>query len=219
MDVGAAVKAFQVIWNNKIISSDILIHPGDFHYMVMFFSVIGSYLKGIGFEEIISPAKLCTSGCIKGIINGKHYSRCWLIHEAFAQAVEQLFTDEYLETVSPEKVNVSICDILQYFNDKEVKEYIISTQSSYEKSQQGEFGYTGQCWMTYLGLVDLLNKFHYTIACNDFDLRLAVWGEMLPFSFVFNNVHYARYGTYYVNQMKRLEETDPGTRSEIEEYG
>ena len=42
---------------------------------------------------------------------------------------------------------------------------------------------------------------------------------MLPFRFVFKNVHCARYGTYYVNQMKRLEETHPGARNEIEEYG
>ena len=37
--------------------------------------------------------------------------------------------------------------------------------------------------------------------------------------FVFNNVHYARYRTYYVNQMKRLEETHPRARNEIKEYG
>ena len=101
------------------------------------------------------------------------------------------------------KINVSSCDIVQCLNDEEVKECISSAQSTYEKSQQGEFGKTGQYWMTYLGLADLLNKFHYAIARNDFDLRLAVWEEMLPFCFVFNNVHYARYGTYYLNQMKK----------------
>ena len=37
MDVGAAMKAFQVIWKNPIIWSDILIYPGDFHCMSMFF--------------------------------------------------------------------------------------------------------------------------------------------------------------------------------------
>ena len=148
MYVGAAMKAFQVIWNNPIKWSDILIHPGDFHCKLMFVSVIGSYLKGSDFEEIILQTQLCTSGCIKGIMNRKHYNCCWLIHEAFAQAIEQLFADEYLETLSPEKINVSICDILQYLNDKEVKEYISSTQSSYKKFQQGEFGYTGQYWMT-----------------------------------------------------------------------
>ena len=90
---------------------------------------------------------------------------------------------------------------------------------SQEKSQQGEFGYNGEYWMTYVGLVDLVLKFHYAISRNDFDLRLTVWEEMLPFCFVFNNVHYARYGTYYVNQMKRLEETHPGATSEIKGYG
>ena len=174
MDVGAAIKVFQVIWNKQIIWSDILIHPGDFHCMLMFFSVIGSYLRGSGFEKIIFEAKLCTPGCIKGILNEKHYYRCWLIHEAFAQAAEQLFPDKYLETLFPEKINVSICDILQCLNDKEVKEYISSIQSPYKKYQQSEFGCTGQYWMIYVGLVDLLHKFYYAIARNDFDIRLTV---------------------------------------------
>ena len=73
--------------------------------------------------------------------------------------------------------------------------------------------------MTYVGLVDLLRKFYYVIAYNAFNLRLAVWEERLPFCFVFNNVHYTRHGTYYVNQMKKLEETHPGAGNEIEEYG
>ena len=49
-------------------------------------------------------------------MNEKHYSRFWLTHEAFAQDVEQLSALEF---------------------DEEVKEYISSTQSSHEKSQQG----------------------------------------------------------------------------------
>ena len=72
-------------------------------------------------------------------------------------------------------MNVSIFDILQCLNGEEVKEYINSTQSSCEKSRQGEFRYNEHYWMTYVELVDLLRKFHYVIACNDFDLRLAVW--------------------------------------------
>ena len=216
MDVGAAAEAFQVIRNNPIIWSDILIHTGGFHFMLMFFSVIGSYLKGSGFEEVIFQAKLYASGCIKGIMNEKDHNRCWLIHEAFAQAVERLFAEEHSETLPPEKINVSICGISQCLNDKEIKEYISATQSSYEKFQLGKFGYTGQYWMAYVGLVDLFQKFHYAIACNDFDLRLAVWEELLPFCY---HVHYACYGTYYLNHMKKLEEIHLGARKKIEEYG
>ena len=51
---------------------------------------------------------------------------------SICSSVEQLFADDYLETLSPEKVNVSFNDILQCLNDKIVKDYISSTQSSYE---------------------------------------------------------------------------------------
>ena len=73
VDVGAAMKAFQVIWNNSILWSHISLHFGNFHCILMFvFLVIGSYLKGSGFEEIIFQVKLCTSGCIIGIMKGKY---------------------------------------------------------------------------------------------------------------------------------------------------
>ena len=45
MDVGAAMKAYQVILNNPEIWSDLINHLGDFHTMMMFFFVIGDYLK------------------------------------------------------------------------------------------------------------------------------------------------------------------------------
>ena len=45
---------------------------------------------------------------------------------------------------------------------------------------------------------------------NDFDIRLVYY--------VFT-VYYPYYGTYYVKQMKRLEETNPRAENEIKEYG
>ena len=45
MNVGAAMKAYQVIWNNPEIWNDIINHLGDFRAMMMFFSVIGDYLE------------------------------------------------------------------------------------------------------------------------------------------------------------------------------
>ena len=73
--------------------------------------------------------------------------------------------------------------------------------------------------MTYCWLVDLLHMFHYAISPNDYNLRLAVWDEMLSFCFVVNKVHYVWYGSYYVNQLKHLNETHPGNKKEIEEFG
>ena len=65
MDVGAAMKAYHVIWNNPASWSDIIIH---IHAMIMIFSVIGHYLEASGFEEIVFQAKMCTSGSIKAVM-------------------------------------------------------------------------------------------------------------------------------------------------------
>ena len=70
-DLGAAMKAYQVIWNNPDAWKYIIIHLGDFHTMMAFFGAIGKFVKGSGFEEIIYQADLCTSGSIGGVLSGK----------------------------------------------------------------------------------------------------------------------------------------------------
>ena len=65
--------------------SKVLIHLGDFHGMMEFFSAIGKIVQDSGFEEAVYQAGLCTSEGIKGVLSGKHYNRSWRIHECFAE--------------------------------------------------------------------------------------------------------------------------------------
>ena len=127
---------------------------------------IRNYRKCIGVEEIIFQVKLCTSGCIKAILNEKLYNCCWFIHETFAQAVEWLCIEEDLETSSEKWMLVFVI-----FYNALIRKKSKSTQSTYGKSQQHEFGYIRQYWVTDGGLVDLLCKLHYVIAGNDFSLQ------------------------------------------------
>ena len=82
VDGGAAMKFFHVVWNNPD-KFNVLIHLGDFHAMMEFFSTIGKFVAGSGFEEVVYQAELCTSGGIKGVLSGKHYNRSWMVHESF----------------------------------------------------------------------------------------------------------------------------------------
>ena len=74
-------------------------HLGDFHAMMTFFGVIGAYVAGSGFKEILFQAGLCCSGSIKGLISVKRYNRCWLLHESFSEALERLFLQQYIPEV------------------------------------------------------------------------------------------------------------------------
>ena len=92
VDAGAAAKFYHIIWNNPVEFNDVLIHIGDFHGMMEFFSIIGKIIQGSsGFEDIVYQAGLCTSGGINGVLTGKHYNRSWVVHESFAEGLERLF--------------------------------------------------------------------------------------------------------------------------------
>ena len=64
-----------------------------------------------------------------------------------------------------------------------------------------------------------MRQLHYAVSRNFFNLRLAIWNALTAYCFVYNKIHYARYGTYYVNQLQRLGHTHPGAREEIESLG
>ena len=76
MDVGTAIKAYHVVWNDADYWNDIIIHLGDFHAMMTIFGIIATFISGSGFEEILYQSGLCTSASINTLLSGKHYNRC-----------------------------------------------------------------------------------------------------------------------------------------------
>ena len=47
---------------------------------------------------------------------------------------------------------------------------------------------------------------------NDFNARLAAWDYFIPLYFAFNKANYARYGSFYVETLKSIEENYPGLK-------
>ena len=189
------------MWNNPNTWSDIVIHLGDFHAMMTFFGVIGRFVEGSGFEDVIFQSGLCSSGSLSGVINGRHYNRCWLVHEAFSEALERLFLEQYLPTI-PEKVEKfaqSAPEAMRWpdiQNDDAFKEFAHQYKALKVKCLSGEFGKTPQYWATYMKLVDRQQQLQFSINTNAYDLRMLTWKESLPMCFATNRIHYARYGTY-----------------------
>ena len=64
--------------------------------MTTFFGITGTFISGSGFEEIVYQSGLCTSGSINMLLSGKHYNRCWYVHEIINDALERLFIRQYL---------------------------------------------------------------------------------------------------------------------------
>ena len=57
-------------------------------------------------------------------------------------------------------------------------------------------------WMTYLDMMKQQHCLHVNIQENSSEAPMNGWEYFLPFYFVTNKLNYARYGSYYLDQMK-----------------
>ena len=80
------------------------------------------------------------------------------------------------------------------------------------KVRNGELGKTAQFWLLYLDLVKIQHLAHTAIQENDFEMMVFTWQSMLPFYFYFNKLNYARYGSYYLQQLTHIESLYPGLK-------
>ena len=52
----------------------------------------------------------------------------------------------------------------------------------------------------------LQHQIHMAVQINDFEMRLDAWERMLPHYFSFNKTNYSRYGCYYVQSLKQIDD-------------
>ena len=57
-----------VLWNYPEKFSNVIIHPGDFHFMKENFQVLENMVSSSGFEDTAFQAELCSSGSLLGVL-------------------------------------------------------------------------------------------------------------------------------------------------------
>ena len=93
--IDVALRMVLIYYPDKF--SNVLVHLGDFHFMKEIFNVVGTMIDGSGFNDIIFQANLCSSESLASVINGSHYNRCWRLHEPFAEALEKLLMERFID--------------------------------------------------------------------------------------------------------------------------
>ena len=192
--------------------------------MNAYFGAIGTFVSGSCFEDILFQAGLCSAGNLNGVLSGKYYNHCWLLHESFSEALIRLFQEQYVPEIPDSLMNFvkhqpGTVNIEELLADPSIQAYVKYYVQQVKKCLNGEFGKTPQFWVMYMIMVDRQQKLHYAINTNNYNLRLLIWKESLPMWFATNRIHYACYGTFYDNPLEYLEDTHPGAKEKIEEKG
>ena len=154
-------------------------------------------------------------------MKGSQYNRGWLVHGIVAEVLERLLLLRYTEetdTVIPAELGDP--DYQNYDKlEEEIEKFDKKYESFREEVRNGSLGRTPQFWIIYLDLMKYQHMAHTAVQTNNFDMRTLSWEKFLPFYFALNMVNYARYGSYYVEVLKNMEENYPGLRNMLKNTG
>ena len=80
-------------------------------------------------------------------------------------------------------------------------------------------GKTAQLWLTYMDMIKMQHALHTAVQENNFNLGLFSWEYFLPFYFALNKTNYARYGSYYVAELKAMDTRFPDLKEILKSKG
>ena len=165
------------------------------------FTILGTLVKGSGFEDVVFQAGVCSTGSLNGVLSGSHYNRCWTVHSVIGEAVERLCLELFLKqgNAFPGPVQMRYEDLptcLELLtNESEITAFIDKYKQFKVRIRNGEHGKTAQFWLVYyLDVLSNITQIHHAVQTNDFGLRHDGLKKILPFCFVLNKQNYARYG-------------------------
>ena len=95
-DLGVALKAFNIVWQNHVKFGKVIVQIGVFHTICSLFGAIGKHIKGSGFEDIIIEAGVCASRSLQKVMSGKHYNCALRVHKLMLEALERLLYEAFI---------------------------------------------------------------------------------------------------------------------------
>lgn len=152
-----------------------------------FISVIGTWLSGSGWNEVIVKAGISTPGKTLGILKGSHVKRCRYAHEVSLVAMNILLRKAY--------------DSDEFKSENE--EFGVWVERKRNSIPQFQY------WITAMELEALLLLLVKSIREANFKDFIAVLDQICPWYFLLDHVNYARWLPIFIRDLKMLRRKHP----------
>ena len=176
-------------------------------------SSLVSYLSDVCFCKVIA------SGSLKGLISGKHYNRCKMIHPLFAAAMELLHFKLFISSCDNlgerEDSSVHGADFAKVYLSNELMEIIDDYEKFKESTKKGLNGLTAQYWFIYIELIDIYYTFSRSTRSGNFELYVYSLQMVTDLFFCSNLPNYSRWSVRFHDNLLRIEETHPTLATEL----
>ena len=199
------MKALPLIWTFSEQYKNHIVLIGQFHTSMNYLNMLCHKLAGSGYSEILIEADLVTSGCLRGVLNGKAYSKSlfYLCLKTVCEAMERLLLEGFMEEEKDLTITdpvallilVQSCDRVNL--DTAIKDpmtlNVIEKYIQYEnKVCTGHLGKTAVYWLSFIDHARLIFMLLYSVKVNNFKLFHKCNSEMANLFFAYGGKNYAR---------------------------
>lgn len=232
-DLGVCMKAYPLVWNAPEKYRNHVILIGTFHLLCAYMKAIGKKMAGSGLAEVFLEAGMIGSGCLAGVMSGKHYDRALHCHTVLLECLERLLIDQFIKDQCADDFNSLIPkETLEKLSelgtcldraaldtlsaDCSIKKFTEQLSKFCQDVMKSKLGKTAQLWLSYMEHVRLILHLLEAVKTNNFLLYAASVNHMAPLFFSFDGQNYARYLTYFSAFLANIDISHPGARALIE---
>lgn len=188
--VYAIAKKVQWLYPELYGEDKLLMMMGALHIEMATLNVLGDWLEGSGWVEVLIEAQINSPGRAESVLSGTHVKRSRYVHQATCAALHLLLLSAYRKSST----------------DVSIEEWITARRSS-----SAHFHY----WLTVIELETLLFMLVRSLREGDFHMFVRSLEDIAPWMFALDHVHYARWLPVFINDLKLLPVKHPSIYEEF----
>ena len=219
-------KAKEITWLKQEVFKDTIVRLGGFHIIKNFMKTIGQHEDAAGLKDVWVESKVFGENTAIHMLEGKAYNKAVHGHKHAVEALWRILWGEFLSWAKnnnrkvSEEMKESADTVLQGFQNQSMG----GVEAAYSKlislsantmSMLGEFEEHNsqrpqfQFWMNYMEMVSILLSFIRAKREGNLELHLVSFARMLPWFAMYNHTNYARWGPFYLADMRQLATSTP----------
>ena len=218
-------KAYEIKWKEAENFQNCVLMLWIFHLLMMYMEISNKRFSDAEQKDTLIQSSIIAEGSIDSAFCGKCYNRgvrlCKTTYESLLRLVFldvmtdlspeienhlstlfKSFEESPQETIQSAFDNDALCNVYHNFLDIKIK---------WEETGSDLQTF----WLTFIDMVKLLLSTILSVRSGDWHLFITCAKDIIPYTFAYNNINYARYLTAIFSEMLILEDDFPETYEEF----
>ena len=209
-------KAYEIKWKEAEKFQNCVLMLGIFHLLMMYMGILNKRFSDAGLKDALIQSSIIAAGSIDSALCGKCHSRAVRLLKTAYESLLRLVLLEVMTDLSPEIENHlstlfksfeestqetiqsaldndALCNVYHNFLDIKIK---------WEKTGSD----LQKFWLTFTNMVELLFNTILSVRSGDWHLFMTCVKDIIPYTFAYGNINYARYLTVMFSEMLTQED-------------